>query len=145
LNRPALARLQKDVFGGKVKTIIVWKLDRLSRRLLDGINLLAAWCEKGVKVVILTRQIELSGAVGRMIAALLLGLAEIELEYRTERQEAGIAVAEGKSKYRGRKAGTTKGKPARARELRSSGLTIAEVCQAMGISKATAIRYIKAA
>ena len=145
LNRPALTRLQADVFDGKVKTIILWKLDRLSRRLLDGINLLAAWCEKGVKVVILTQQIELSGAVGRMIAALLLGLAEIELEYRRERQEAGIAVAKGKGKYLGRKAGTTKGKPARAKELRASGHTIAEVCRAMGISKATAIRYLRAA
>ncbi len=38
----------------------------------------------------ITQQIELNGAVGRMIAALLLGLAEIELEYRAERQAAGI-------------------------------------------------------
>lgn len=57
----------------------------------------------------------------------------------------GVARAKAMGKYKGRKAGTTKAKPARARELRASGLTIAEVCQALGISKATAIRYLKAA
>src|SRR5438045_1701079 len=85
LDRPAFQRLQKDIFTGKVKTVIVWKLDRLSRRLRDGVNLLADWCERGLKVVVVTQQIELNGPVGRMIAAVLLGLAEIELEYRQEK------------------------------------------------------------
>jgi DNA invertase Pin-like site-specific DNA recombinase len=49
-----------------------------------------------LKIVVITQQIELNGAVGRMIAALLLGLAEIELEYRQERQAAGIEVAKRK-------------------------------------------------
>ena len=40
-----------------------------------------------------TQQIDLSGAVGRMVASVLFGLAEIESEYRRERQAAGIAVA----------------------------------------------------
>ena len=145
LNRPALTRLQADVFAGTIKTIALWKLDRLSRRLGDGINLLAGWCEKNIKVVIITQQIELSGAVGRMLSALLLGLAEIELEYRRERQEAGIQVAKRQGKYRGRKAGTTKALPTRAIELRRQRLKIKEICQALMISKGTAIRYLKMA
>ena len=80
----------------------MWKLDRLSRRLRDGVNVLADWCERGLKIVVITQQIELNGAVGRMIAALLLGLAEIELEYRQERQAAGIEVAKRKGIYKGR-------------------------------------------
>ena len=100
----------------------MWKLDRLSRRLRDGVNMLADWCERGLKIVVITQQIELNGAVGRMIAALLLGLAEIELEYRAERQAAGIEVAKKKGVYKGRKKGTTKGEPERARELRAKGL-----------------------
>ena len=43
LNRPAFARLQADVFAGQVKTVVVWKLDRLSRSLQDGINTLCDW------------------------------------------------------------------------------------------------------
>src|SRR5204863_4832623 len=93
LQRPEFDRLQKAIFNGEVKTVVLWKLDRLSRRLNDGVNTLAAWCEKGIKVVVVTQQLEFNGAVGRTLAAVMLGLAEIELEYRRERQAAGITVA----------------------------------------------------
>jgi DNA invertase Pin-like site-specific DNA recombinase len=47
LKRPAFDRLQKAIFDGIVKTVVVWKLDRISRRQHEGINLLADWCERG--------------------------------------------------------------------------------------------------
>lgn len=56
------------------------------------------------------------GTVGRLVASVLFGLAEIEQEYRRERQAAGIAVAKRRGVYRGRAKGTTKAKPARARD-----------------------------
>jgi DNA invertase Pin-like site-specific DNA recombinase len=83
LARPEFERLQRDIFDGTVKTVICWKLDRVSRRLRDGVNLLAEWCERGLKIVVVTQRIELTGAVGRMIAAVMLGLAEIELEIQS--------------------------------------------------------------
>ena len=101
LKRPAMAQLEKDIFAGQIKMIVVWKLDRLSRRLKDGINLLSDWCERGLRVVSVTQQIDLSGAVGRMMAAVMLGLAEVEWEYRKERQAAGIAVAKRKGRVTG--------------------------------------------
>ena len=113
------------------------------RRLRDGVNLLADWCERGLKIVVVTQQIELNGPVGRMIAAVMLGLAEIELEYRRERQAAGIQVARKKGSYKGRKKGTTKSKPDRAKELRDKGLTVAEIGQALGVSERTAFRYFE--
>jgi predicted site-specific integrase-resolvase len=93
LKRSAVDRLQKAIFAGTIKTVVVWKLDRLSRRQRDGVDLLADWCERGVRVVAVTQQIDLSGAVGRMVASVLFGLAKIESEYRRERQAAGIVVA----------------------------------------------------
>jgi len=142
LKRPEFDRLQADIFHGKVKAVVCWKLDRLSRRLRDGVNLLADWCERGLKIVVVTQQIELNGPVGRMIAAVMLGLAEIELEYRRERQAAGIQVAKKKGSYKGRKKGTTKSKPERAKELRDKGLKVAEIAQALGVSERTAFRYM---
>ena len=142
LKRPEFDRLQADIFHGKVKAVVCWKLDRLSRRLRDGVNLLADWCERGLKIVVVTQQIELNGPVGRMIAAVMLGLAEIELEYRRERQAAGIQVAKKKGSYKGRKRGTTKSKPDRAKELRDKGLKVAEIAQALGVSERTAFRYM---
>jgi len=145
LKRTEFDRLQRDIFDGKVKCVIMWKLDRLSRRLRDGVNTLADWAERGLKVVVTSQQLEFNGSVGRMIAALLLGLAEIEWEFRKERQQAGIAVAKKRGIYKGRKAGTTKGKPDRARELREKGFSFGEIANALGISERTVFRYIGAA
>ena len=107
--------------------------------------LLADWCERGLKIVVVTQQIELNGAVGRMIAAVMLGLAEIELEYRQQRQTAGIEVARERGVYKGRKKGTTKVIPVRARELRSRGLKIKEIATALGTSTRTVQRYLRCA
>jgi DNA invertase Pin-like site-specific DNA recombinase len=140
--RFAFELLQKAVFEGSVKMVVVWKLDRISRRQRDGINILADWCDRDVRVVSVTQQIDLSGAVGRMVASVMFGLAEIELEYRRERQAAGIRVARKKGVYSGRLKGTTKGNPMRARMLKNQGLTIAEIANAMAVSKRTIFRYL---
>jgi DNA invertase Pin-like site-specific DNA recombinase len=135
LNRPAFERLQADIFAGTVKTVVVWKLDRLSRRLRDGVNLLADWFDRGLRFVSVTQQIELNGAVGRMIAALMLGLAEIEREHILERQAAGISLAKKQGVYTGRKPGTTKTTPERAAELRDRGLKTSTVSRYLRAAK----------
>lgn len=143
LERPAFAAMQKAIFDGAVKTVVVWKLDRISRSQKDGITLLADWCERGVRVVSVTQQIDLSGSVGRLIASVLFGIAEIEREHIRERQAAGIAVAKARGVYTGRKQGTTKQKPARAWELADQGLNKTEIARALGVSPQTVWRYLK--
>ena len=143
LRRPAFERLQHAIFAGTITMVVVWKLDRLSRRLRDGVNLLAEWCERGVRIVVVTQQLDLHGAVGHMMASVLFGLAEIELEYRRERQAAGIAVARQNGVYRGRRKGTTKTKPTRAQALRARGLTVPEIARALGLSSRTVFRYLR--
>jgi DNA invertase Pin-like site-specific DNA recombinase len=142
LKRPAFEQLQKAIFDGTVKTVVVWKLDRLSRRQHEGIGLLATWCDQGVRVVSVTQQIDLNGAVGRMLASVMFGLAEIEEEYRRERQAAGIAVAKRKGVYQGRVKGTTKAQPDRAQRLRDHGLTAPEIATALGVHPRTVFRYL---
>lgn len=142
LRRPAFEELQRAIFAGEVETVVVWKLDRISRRQHEGIGLLADWCERGIRVVVVTQQIDLGGAVGRMVASVLFGLAEIESEYRRERQAAGIAVAKRRGAYHGRQKGTTKAKPSRARQLRDQGLSVAEIANALAVSDRTVFRYL---
>jgi DNA invertase Pin-like site-specific DNA recombinase len=108
LKRPVFEQLQAAVFAGEIGTIVTYKLDRLSRSLRDGINVLCDWCDKGLRVVSVTQQIDFNGAMGKMLAGVLLGIAEMEQETRRERQAAGIAVAKKAGKYRGRQPGTTK-------------------------------------
>jgi DNA invertase Pin-like site-specific DNA recombinase len=142
IQRPAFDALQQKIFSGQIKTVVVWKLDRLSRRLKDGINVLADWCEQGVRIVSVTQQIDLTGPVGRMVASVMFGLAEIELEYRRERQAAGIRVARTRGIYQGRKSGTTKAIPKRALELRNRGLKIPEIANALNVSERSVFRYL---
>ncbi|MDA1053294.1 MAG: recombinase family protein [Planctomycetota bacterium] len=146
LDRPAFEQLQAAVFAGDIKTVVVWKLDRLSRSLRDGINVLADWCDKGLRVVSVTQQIDFNGAVGKMLAAVLLGVAEMETEMRRERQAVGIAVAKENGIYKGRMPGATKKgvNPERAGKLRQKGLTYGEISQAMGVSQSSVRRYLGA-
>lgn len=143
MRREAFERLQAGIFAGEVQTVIVWRLDRLSRSLRDGVNILGNWCERGVRVVSVTQQLDLSGALGRTLAALLLGLGEMEREAIRERQAAGIAVAKDQGIYKGRKNGTTKAIPQRAAELRRRGLNDTEIATALGVSRRTVQRYLR--
>jgi len=145
LDRPAFEQLQGAIFNGEIKTVVVWKLDRLSRSHRDGINVLADWCDRGLRVVSVTQQIDFSGAVGKLLAAVLLGIAEMEQETRRERQAAGIAAAKDRGAYQGRRKGTTKAEPAGAKELSARGLTIDEIASAINVSPRTVRRYLGAA
>lgn len=145
LDRPAFKRLQAAVFNGEVDAVVVYKLDRLSRSLRDGINTLAEWCDRGLRVVSVTQQLDFSGATGRLLAAVLLGIGEMEQETRRERQAVGIAAAKAAGVYIGRKPGTLKAKPERAQRLRERGLTIDEIAAAMQISRRSVHNYLAAA
>jgi len=143
LNRAGFNGLSEAVFAGSVKTIVVWKLDRIARSMRDGINTICQWCESGVRVVSVTQQIDLSGTVGHLVAGVLFAIAEIELQHSKERQAAGIAVAKSKGTYKGRKAGTTKAKPERAKELAEQGLKSKEIALSLGVTERTVFRYLK--
>ncbi|MDH3603913.1 MAG: recombinase family protein [Candidatus Tectomicrobia bacterium] len=141
--RPALEAMKTAVFGGEVDTIVVWKLDRISRDMREGINLLADWCDRGLRVVSVTEQLDLGGTVGRIVASILFGMAEIQLTQIRERQAAGIALAKQRGVYKGRKKGTTKARPQRARELCEQGLTHKEIATAMQVSERTVRYYLQ--
>lgn len=142
LDRPAFKRMEAAIFAGKVSAVVVWKLDRLSRSLRDGINTLADWCERGIRIVSVTQQLDFSGPIGKLLASVFFAIAELEQETRRERQAVGIANAKKNGIYIGRKKGTTKGQPERAKELAAKGLNHTEIKTAMGVSRRTVIRYL---
>ena len=169
LNRPYLKKLQTAIFNGDVDTVILYKLDRLSRSIRDGIVLLHEWiAERNVRVIIVTMEIDLRGALGQTVAALLLGLAQMEREHLRERQADGIGAAkescgrcstpknnvpmvDGRCPrcrgmevrtWGGSRPGRRKADPARARKLADKGLTQVEIGRSLGISRSTVIRLL---
>lgn len=140
--RPEFQQLLSGIGKGTFDTVVCWKLDRLSRNFLDGVRLIGDWTERGIRIVSVTQAIDLSGMTGRLVAAVLFSVAEMELAHLKERQAAGIKVAKQHGKYKGRKPGSKKGSPQRARDLRTKGLSNEEIAQALGVNRRTVIRYL---
>lgn len=143
VNRAAFRKLNKAIHAGKIDTVVIYKLDRLSRSLRDGVNIIGDWLDQGVRLVSVTQQMDLSGVMGRTMAALLLGLAEMEREYIRERQIHGIEQARKAGKLIGRPVGFRKKSPKRVKELRDRGLTQQEIAESLGIGRRTVIRYLQ--
>lgn len=146
LARHQFERLQQDIFAGQVTTVVVWKLDRLSRSLKDGINTLCDWCERGIRLVSVTQQLDFNGITGKLIASVLFAVAEMEQSTRRERQAAGIDAAKERGIYTGRPKGATKSgiDPQRAVQLRQQGLKQDEIAKSLGVSVSSVRRYLKA-
>lgn len=102
-NRPAFTKLQKRIFEGQVHTVIVWKLDRLSRTLRDGLHVMADWLSKGVRIVSVTQQLDFSGVTGQLVASVLFAVAEMERENIRENTVRGLERARRRGKKLGRK------------------------------------------
>ena len=135
---------RRTFLWARLRRSSVWKLDRISRTIRDGLTTLCGWCDRGLRVVSVTQQIDFNGTIGKMIAAVLFGVAEMEQQNRRERQAAGIEAAKERGVYIGRLPGTTKGTPCRAIDLRKKGLTDGEIATAIGVSRRTVQRYLMA-
>lgn len=132
LKRPGFEQLQRDIFLGNVNTVICWKLDRLSRSLRDGVNTLADWLEKGVRVVAVSQQLDFSGSVGQMVASVLFAVAQMERENLRENTKRGLANARAKGIRLGRK---PKLDDATVKSLHASGMGVTDLATRLGVTR----------
>src|SRR5690606_28753834 len=72
LRRPALDRLRADIAEGLVDTVVVYKIDRLSRSLRDFANLVAEFDARGVSFVSVTQAFDTATSMGRLTLNVLL-------------------------------------------------------------------------
>ena len=75
MERPALKQLLEDVAAGKVNTVVVYKIDRLTRSLLDFSKIVAAFDAKKVSFVSVTQQFNTTTSMGRLTLNILLSFA----------------------------------------------------------------------
>ena len=101
MERPALQRLIDDIDAGKVDCIVVYKVDRLSRSLLDFAKLIELFDTKNVSFVSTTQHFNTSQSLGRLVLNILLSFAQFEREMISERTRDKIAAARRKGKWIG--------------------------------------------
>lgn len=101
MDRPALKRLMVDIEAGLVNMVVVYKVDRLSRSLLDFARMMEVFDRKGVAFVSVTQQFNTGTSMGRLMLNVLLSFAQFEREMISERTRDKMAAARRKGKYVG--------------------------------------------
>ena len=101
MERPALDRLLRDIDAGKIDCVVVYKVDRLSRSLMDFSRILETFEKSDVSFVSVTQQFNTTHSMGRLTLNILLSFAQFEREIIGERIRDKIAAQKRKGKWTG--------------------------------------------
>ena len=101
LERPALQRLLRDIEAGRVDCLLIYKVDRLSRSLLDFTRLVDLLDRRGVSFVSVTQAFNSTTPMGRLTLNILLSFAQFEREIIAERIRDKVVAAKRRGKYCG--------------------------------------------
>jgi len=101
LERPALQRLLADIQAGTIDAVVCYKIDRLSRSLLDFARMMETFERSGVACVAVTQQFNSATSMGRLVLNVLLSFAQFEREIIAERTRDKIAAARRQGKWVG--------------------------------------------
>ncbi|MDF9750415.1 DNA invertase Pin-like site-specific DNA recombinase [Arthrobacter sp. ES3-54] len=145
IERPGMKRLLEYAEEGD--TVVVWRVDRLGRSLIDVLNTVTLLRDRGVHVRSIADGIDPTTSTGCMMLNMLATLAEYERELIVERVNAGIAAA--------RRNGARFGRPladpaviadklAVAKDARAKGRTAEDAARLVGWSRATLYRHQQA-
>jgi DNA invertase Pin-like site-specific DNA recombinase len=141
--RPAWSKLSGYAREGDI--VVVWRIDRLGRSLVDVLSTVAELRERGIEVRSISDGIDPSTPTGRLMLGLLGTLAEYERELIRERVNAGIAAAKAGGVVFGRPApdpDAVAAKLAVAREaIRTMGKSVPQAAAMVGWSKSTFYRH----
>lgn len=147
--KPVLESLLNELKPGD--KLVIWRLDRLGRRALELIQLQKTFEENNIHLVSVTETLDTSTAMGKFAFQIVCCFAEMERNVIIERTRAGLAAAKKRGKQGGRPKGLSdeaKKKAILAAELYKQyeidpQYSINELCEIIGISKATFYRYIR--
>ena len=101
LERPALRRLLADIEAGRVDIVVVYKIDRLSRALMDFAKLVEVFDRNGVTFVSVTQSFNTTTGMGRLTLNVLLSFAQFEREVIGERIRDKFAASRKKGMWMG--------------------------------------------
>jgi DNA invertase Pin-like site-specific DNA recombinase len=140
-DRPELHRMLDQLREGD--TVVVWKLDRLSRSLKDVLHIMEKIAAAGAGFRSVTENIDTTTAPGRMMMQMVGSFAEFEREMIRERTHAGLVAARAEGRIGGRR---RKLNPAKRREIAQSVISgrksAAEMARLYDISQPTVSRIV---
>lgn len=146
-NRPqldwAIARLRHG------DTIVVWKLDRIARSLVDMLNRLRTIEEVGAGFKSLTEEIDTNTPAGKLMLHMLGALAQFERDLVVQRTKAGVAAAQARGVKFGQPMKLDKAQRARCKQWKKEGLTVRDIRDRVKsefkvtLSQQTVWKYVK--
>jgi DNA invertase Pin-like site-specific DNA recombinase len=144
LRRPKFEQLQADIGDGQIRAVVVWHLGSLAGTTREGLDVLSEWCDKSLRVVSVSQQIDIKSKDCGMIASALRAVAEMDKQIRRERSMAGVASARAHGRTGGRPPIDADGaKVILAKELQQDdSLSVNDICKRLKISRSTYYRYV---
>jgi DNA invertase Pin-like site-specific DNA recombinase len=139
LCRRKFERLQADILDSQIRAVVVWHLGRLSGTTREGLTVLSDWCDRSMRIVSVSQQIDIKSTDCGLIASVLRGVAEMDEQTRRERTMAGVASARARGRAGGRPRVDADGaKVILAKELQHDhSLSIDDICKRLKISRST--------
>lgn len=142
MDRPGWLKLQAAMRQGRVKAVVVWRVDRLGRTAKGLTALFDELQERKVNLVSLRDGLDLSTPAGRLMANVLASVAQYETEVRGERVAAGQARARAAGKrWGGSKPGVSKKVTPAQRQMilaaKARGEQVSAIAAAVGLSRPT--------
>ncbi|CRK54425.1 DNA-invertase hin [Rhodococcus sp. RD6.2] len=140
--RPELDQCLNHLREGDVLT--VWKLDRLGRNTRHVLDVVEQLRARGIGFRSLTEGLTTEGAMGRAMLTIMAAFAQLERDTMIERTQAGLAAAAANGRRGGRPRKVNDADATKAVQLRDQGLSVPDIARVLGVSRATAYRYLSA-
>lgn len=141
VHRPQLARALKNLRPGD--QLVVWKLDRFGRDLLEYLLLQRELAEIGASLVSLTENLSTADRMDSLMGQQRMLWGEVELHNIRMRTRAGLAAARARGVKLGRKPKMSERQVREARRLMDGDMTAAMVAHRFGVSRATLFRHLR--
>ncbi|MFF4652394.1 recombinase family protein [Streptomyces sp. NPDC001380] len=142
-DRPELAAVLDYMRAGD--TLVVWKLDRLGRSLIDLVTIVDGLAQRGIGFKVVTgalSAVDTTSADGRLFFQIIAAMAEFERSLIKDRTRAGLEAAKAQGRTGGRPSVVNEDVLAVARARKAKGESVSAISKALGVSRATLYRHL---
>lgn len=143
-SRPALDRMMVAARRRDLDVIVTVKLDRLARSVQHLVTIAGELASLNVDLVVRDQAIDTSTSTGKLTFHVLAALSEFERDLIRERTHAGLELARKRGKRFGRPPATDSKQRARIIRLRTSGHSLREIAERVGVGRGTVERVLAA-